>query len=142
MNLYNQETSLDKATNEGVWAAYSDTFRLKLRGASGPEYRKVQDASAKQIRNAYKGRKVPDDIAEKNTLHCIANGLISDWDGGLDESGQPRPFVPGDDGKPLEFTPQAALELISKYKRVRDFVMLFSVDDSNFESAEELQTKN
>lgn len=142
MNLYHQETSLDKATDEGVWAVYSDAFRLKLRGASGPEYRKVQDASAKQIRNAYKGRKVPDDVAEKNTLHCIANGLIAGWDGGLDEGGQPRPFVPGDDGKALEFSPQNALKLITKLKRVRDFVMLFSVDDSNFETVAEAQTKN
>lgn len=141
MNVFEQEAALDKSADEGVWVAYSDTFRLKLGGASGPQYRKVQEASAKLIRAAYKGRKVPDDAAEKNTLHCIANGLIYGWDGGLDENGKPLPFL-GADGAPLAFSPQAALDVITQLKRVRDFVMLFSVDDSNFETVAEAQTKN
>ncbi len=131
MNLYEEQKRLDESGAKGVWTSFTDEVRFKIGSLSAAPYQKVYETAQKLLRREYKGRRVPDDVAQATMLQCLSEGALFDWEGVTDK-----------DGKPLEFTTDNALVILKDLKRVRDFVTSFALDDDNFIRPEEEKTKN
>ena len=131
VNLYEEQKRLEEAGSQGVWVVFTEHIRFKIGSINAAPYQKVYDVAQKALRREYKGRRVPDDVAQGAMMQCLAEGVLFDWEGVCDK-----------DGKPLPFSADNALIILKDLRRVRDFISVYAMDDDNFIRPEEEQTKN
>lgn len=78
--------------SEGVWIDYTSGFRLKLARIGCPEYKEYMIKHGKpHVRGIEKGH-VDNDVAEQLLKNAIAETIIKDWEGLLDENDKEIPY--------------------------------------------------
>lgn len=134
-NLRTQQAALDATGDAGIWVSFDDETRFKVSAISSPSFQAITETAQKRMRAAFKNKKVPAKDSEKVFIECMAEGVVHAWEG-----------VSVVDGEALEFTRENVLVVLKEFKRIREFIVLFALDDENFSdapaAAEAEQTKN
>lgn len=120
---------IERAERNGVWFDFDEGARLKIARAGN---RRFQEALRARLRERSKMRDKPaDDADETLFLETLAESVLVDWDG----------FT--SNGQPLPYSREAALDLLTRFQRIRDFVMKKSDEMERFtEAANEEAEKN
>lgn len=122
-----------KAQEEGEWVDWRDGVRVKVRSAETAAYSKLHEKLQKPYANILRhGGRIPREKTEEILIQCLAECVLVDWDGIID-----------DDGKPIKYTPEKALKFLTEAIDFRDFVTMAAYDRNNFRlKAKEAATKN
>jgi hypothetical protein len=93
------------AEEEGRWfdGFGAEGIRIKLRRLSSRKAMAVRQRLARRYRSSAKNGVLPQDIQDTILRTTVAEGCFVDWEGINDRS-----------GKPIKFSPEAALELMTK----------------------------
>ncbi len=106
------------ATEQGEWV---DTIpemgdlRLKVRGIGNADWRRIQTKLIDAVpRSKRTGTRIDPEEIDRITTVCLHQACLLDWD-----------KLTGDDGKPLAYSRDFALELLSKpeYRKFREAVV-------------------
>ena len=141
-NPWAKEAQIDAAGDKGKRVVYDDGIVLTIAPASADRFRKVFEAAQNILRRKYGKRTPPKEVVNDAFIRCLSEGVLLGWDNGTEEA-PGEPVFPAADGQPLAFTTDNAALALKGLKRLREFVTVFSHDDTNFEAdVEALQTKN
>jgi len=121
------ELKSDKqAEIDGVWTDYAPGFRVKIARMNNPEFEKA----LRRIRRPYLRRmrrgEISEDVAEMIMRQAVAETILLGWEGLVD-----------DDDKPIIYSKEKALELLSESREFFNEVFDMSRDAAIFR--EELQ---
>lgn len=106
------------ATEQGEWV---DTIpemgdlRLKVRGVGNADWRRIQTKLIDAVpRSKRAGARIDPEEIDRITTVCLHQACLLDWQN-----------LSGDDGKPLPYSRDLALELLSKpeYRKFREAVV-------------------
>ena len=123
-------TKTDKSKElEGAWVDYDDgmggTLKLLIARTDGnPHYdSRLTKLMLPHRKKMERGKSISNDIAKRIMNEVYSKEIVLDWEKGvlLDE-----------EGKDIPFSPENAFELLSDDNDLRDFVMEFAGDQSNF----------
>jgi hypothetical protein len=111
--------------NDGRWVALGDGAEIRVARWLNDRHR----AAAARLREPYKafdlaGRDLPADVALEITIGGMAEAVLVDWKGLVDDDGQPLPYS----------TEAAAQEL--KIKDFREFVINQATNAGAYRDAE------
>lgn len=101
------------AEEDGRWfdGFGSGGISVKLRRLSSKKAMAVRQRLNRRYRSSAKNGVLPAEIQDKIILSTLAEGCFVDWKG-----------IYARDGKPIEFSPEAAYELLSKLPNFRNAV--------------------
>lgn len=114
---------------EGVWLDYDDglgnILKVKIARSDGnPHYEaklaKLMSPYQKKIEN---GKNIGNDVAKKIMTKVAATELLLDWD---------ENALKDEDGKPVKYSEENSLELLTQDSDLREFVLTESGEQSNF----------
>lgn len=114
---------------EGVWVEYDDGFGNSLqllvaRTAGNPHYEaELTKLMAPYRKKMEKGKSISNEVAKKVMNQVLAKEILLDWN---------SEALLDDDGKPVKYSRENALNLLSNDNDLRDFVIEQSEDQSNF----------
>jgi hypothetical protein len=106
------------ATEQGEWVdniPEMGDLRLKVRGIGNADWRRIQMKLIDAVPRAKRtGTRIDPEEIDKITTICLHQACLLDWEN-----------LNGDDGKPLSFSRDFALELLSKpqYRKFREAVV-------------------
>lgn len=119
----------DEAETEGVWTDYPvenprfKKMRLRIARARNPRFRKEFNRLHRPYQR--KGKNLTEEAAENILVKAMAHGILVDWE------------LETVDGTEYEYSEQAAEILLRNDPDLRDYVLEFSEDLSNFIEDEE-----
>ncbi|MEQ8308002.1 MAG: hypothetical protein RIA09_15705 [Hoeflea sp.] len=125
-NLHRNYAVDSKKEEEGVWKEFDGGIKLKLRRLSSKASQDARREAEKPYTSQLRDKEPDPDILEKVFIQQLAHGVIVDWEG-----------IEDDDGKPVEFTPALAVELLSD-EALKDFrgeVIGFAISRDTFRAA-------
>lgn len=114
---------------EGVWTEYDDgagnVLKLKVaRANNNPHYEARLTRLMEPYKNKVKkGKDVSNDVAKRIMNEVIGNELLLDWD---------STALLDDNGKPVKYTPELSVELVTYDPDLREYVEEFAGNMSNF----------
>ena len=124
----------EKKSVDGVWRDFGAGIKLKIARMHSPEFNKFYAKISEPYRNQIRARSLDGDILADLMKQTIAKYVIRDWKG-----------LEDDDGKPIKYTPEKALEIISDPANVifYDFVLDVSTSvNLYFEEQKKAAAKN
>lgn len=114
---------------DGVWLDFDDglgnILKVKVARSDGnPHY----DAKLTKLMSPYqkkmeKGKSVSNEVAKRIMTEVAATELLLGWD---------EETLLGDDGKPVKYSEDASLELLTQDTDLREFVLNEAGDQANF----------
>lgn len=123
---------------EGVEVEYDDgcgnSLKLTIaRSSNNPHY----DAKLSQLTEPYrkqmkKGKSISNEIARKLNIRALAEEILLGWD---------EKDLLDDEGKPVKYSVDNAIELLTNDGDLREFVEDFSLDINNYIDIEEVSGK-
>lgn len=121
-NLYDIFAASEDLTENGKWFEFGDTIKIKIRRFKSKKSRKVRE----QLEAPYKrAMRVGGTISEEDNIRItnrqVAEGIIADWQGVTDRSGNILPY-----------SPAAALKLMEELPEFRDSVVEISLSLESF----------
>ena len=110
----------ENAEENGKWFDLSAGARINLRSFTSRASRDVRKNLERPYINILRtGGSIPEKDAEMITMKQIAYGVIVNWEG-IKEG-----------NKEVKFSPEVALEMLTKYRKFRDMIaMLVAADDA------------
>lgn len=106
---------------DGVWLEPADGFRLKIARLGNTKYEEALNKAIKPYLKQIRIGKPNVPEIEKATVKAIANYVLLDWEGLLDEKEQLIPY-----------SPQKAEELLLESKDFQKLVLQLAQDSENF----------
>lgn len=121
-SLYDMFGSDESTSENGKWFKFGKTIEIKIRRFKSKKSRKVRDALEAPYKRATKfGSALPDDVQTEITIQHIAEGIVADWKGVVDKS-----------GNPVKYSAQAAVSLLTDLPDLRDSIAELSLNLDNF----------
>ena len=114
-----------KKETEGVWYDIEDDLRIKIARIGNPNYQKRFQALSKPHRRAIRRGSLPDKVAEKLLVQCMAETIVLDWEGMIDE------------GKEIPYSTEAVIELLTKYPELRIYLNDIANELEGFQEEED-----
>ncbi len=116
---------------QGAWIDIGEGASIKVARAGNKANRALLKRLVAPHKLALRHDRVPDDVLEKITIETMAETILLDWKG-IEE-----------DGRPLLFSRDNALRLLTDYKDFREQVSSFSNDLATFQADRlEAEVKN
>jgi hypothetical protein len=110
------------AQENGVKREYRDGIHFQIAYSGNKKYRNYLQQRMTQARRGNRNRDLPPEVTQEITVEAMAKHIVKGWDKGA--------FTDG--GKPFEYSPENALELLKKSSEIRDFVSEESNDGAIF----------
>lgn len=113
---------------EGVWTEYDDglggVLKLKIARTDGnPHYNSTLTRLMAPFRKKMeKGKNIDNEVAKRVMTQVLAKDILLGWEGEIFD----------DDGNPAKYSYDNAIELMTQDNDLRDFVLDFSSDQTNF----------
>lgn len=123
-SLYDLFAVNNNEAEDGKWFQMGREIWLKIRRFKSKKSVKVRTAlEAPYARVNRRGTQLPEDVQEEITAHHLAEGIVADWKGIYDKSGQPVPY-----------TKENAFAFISDplLREFRDRIAEISIDINNY----------
>jgi hypothetical protein len=111
--------------NEGAWVELGDGASVKVARLGNKLNADLIKKLIKPHKVALRNDRLPDDVMEKITIEAMATTLLLDWKG------------IEDDGKPVPYTKENAVRLLTEYKDFRDQISAFSNELAIFQTSSE-----
>ena len=105
------------------------SFRIARAGGRNKAFATALQAAMKPHEMAAQRGNVDDKIAEEILVKCIAKYIVLDWDNVVDRYGEV-----------VEYSPEAAFELLIALPDLRDMIWKEAQEVSNFQTAEAEET--
>lgn len=116
---------------EGVWVDLGEGASVKVARAGNKENRAAIKRLIAPHKVALRNDKLPDDIMEKIAIEAMATTILLDWKG------------IAEDGKPVPYSRDNAVRLLTVYKDFRDQISSLSGEMALFQAeAEAAAVKN
>jgi len=118
-----------KLEMEGVWLDYEDgagdTIKLLVARSDGNIHyeTKLTKLMAPHKKKIERGKSISNELAKKIISQVLASEILLGWD---------ETKLIGDDEKPVRYSPEAALELLTYDNDLRDWLVDQAGDQSNF----------
>lgn len=113
-----------KLERDGVWIEFDSETSFKIASAETTSYLELIEAKLKPFRSAKRSGTFDHETRRRLSIEAIAEGVLLDWKG------------VNMGGKPLPFTRDNAILVLSRVKEVLDFVSNSASDLSNFRAKE------
>jgi len=122
MKIYSEFKTDEKLEAEGNWLDVGEGGFLKIARLGNKAYK----TKLKQLREPFKaytvrGQDIPDAEADDIVRRAMAETILVGWKGMEDE-----------EGKPLNYSPEAAYKALSGQKDLVELIMVFAADKDNF----------
>lgn len=129
---FKKEFGTNKALEEaGVWVDIGDGAQLKIARAGSKKALKYSREVAKPYMAQITYGKLPDDVAERLAIEVLAECILLDWK------------TISYDGKPLPYSKENALKLMTESEDFRDMVSRIANERKTFQQQiEEAIIKN
>ena len=105
--LFGTDASKEK---EGVWYDLADGLRMRIARIGNPNYQKTFQKISKPHRRAIRRGTLPDEVAEKLLIQCMAETIVLDWSGVEDE------------GVVIPYSKEAVVTVLTKYPELRNYI--------------------
>lgn len=116
---------------DGVWVQIDKDARVKIARRDNPRYREVLRRESAPYRQAARAGMLSDETAEQILIKVLAETVVLDWEG----------FT--ENGKPLPYSKENAVRLLTELKDFLDFVVSASAEAELFKAqADEADAKN
>jgi len=117
MSNFTMRYGTDKTLEEeGAWVELGDDIRVRIIRAKSARSRKVLRALQKPYENMTRsGRELPEEVSQKIAREWAASAIVLDWEGVTDE-----------DGNPLAFSRESAIQVFDAFPDFLDEVVTFS----------------
>lgn len=118
-----------KSELEGVWTDYEDGLgnSLKIlvaRSDGNPHYEStLTRLMAPHKKKMERGKSIENSVAKKIMTQVLAKEILLNWDDSV---------LLDDEGKPVKYSVDNAIELLTNDNDLRDYVSDFSGDQANF----------
>ena len=96
---------------EGVWVDLGDGIRVKVARANNPTHLRATERLIKPFRRQIQNNSLPIDKTTELTIKAMSLGILKDWEG-----------IENDKGKPVPYSEDMAVELLTEYKDFREEV--------------------
>jgi hypothetical protein len=107
--------------SDGVWFQIDEQgAKLKIARANNINYKAAQQKKMSRYKHAARAKTIPDSAWEEMFNELIAETILLDWEG-ITEN-----------GKPLPYSTEAALQYLTDMKDFRELVMGYADDMANF----------
>lgn len=124
MDIKKQYGTSEKLENEGVWVPMGDGCQVKIARAGNKENRELIKRLVAPHKVALRNNRLPEDTLDTLTIEAMATTILLDWKG-MEE-----------DGKPVPYTKENAVRLLTDYKDFRDQVSASSTEMALFQAEE------
>ena len=105
--LFGTDASKEK---DGVWYDLADGLRMRIARVGNPNYQKTFQKLSKPHRRAIRRGTLPDEVAEKLLIQCMAETIVLDWSGVEDE------------GVEIPYSKEAVITILTKYPELRNYI--------------------
>lgn len=130
-SLYEMFGANETTSEEGKWFQFGKTIEIKIRRYKSKKSRKVREALEAPYKRATKfGGNLPEDVATEIAIEHLAEGIIADWKGVVDKS-----------GNPVKYSKAAAVVLLTDLPELRDNIAELSLNLDNFRDEEKEEVK-
>jgi len=93
MNLYTQFQTDEHKEVDGTWMPLDATTRIKIARIGNAKYTAcVKRLSAPYLKPGVRTTDIPDDVWTGITLEAMAETILVDWDGVVDNNNDPVPY--------------------------------------------------
>ena len=114
---------------DGVWQDIGEKVKVKVARIGNPQYQKAFRKITKPHKQALRRGSLNDEVADKLLIKAMAKSILLDWSG-LEE-----------DGKPVPYSYENAVRLLTDYRDFRDDVSDFANDMESFRAEEDKETE-
>ena len=105
--LFGTDASKEK---DGVWYDLADGLRMRIARIGNPNYQKTFQKLSKPHRRAIRRGTLPDEVAEKLLIQCMAETIVLDWSGVEDE------------GVEIPYSKEAVITILTRYPELRNYI--------------------
>lgn len=105
---------------EGVWFDIGDGAHVRVAAMNNPNWQRVMRAKFKGRERQLQLKTLSDDVATKLVIEATAETILLDWKG----------FTRN--GEPLPYSREAAIDVLTRHRRLRDIVTGLSEDFESF----------
>lgn len=119
-DLYGTDKTME---NEGAWVELRGGIQVCVRSENSLKVREYANRVVKKQRQLYAANNgiLPPALSDKNDIEMCVDVLITGWKN-----------VPGDDDKPLEFTPENVRRIMTDFPALRRDVLYAARTDETF----------
>jgi hypothetical protein len=127
-----KKLEVSQAELDGKWFDYPESdLRVKLASVHSPRYQKALRRKFGSARAEIGGGVIDEDREDELTNEAIAETILLGWEN-LTEN-----------GKPVEYSPEAAVKILNRAPRLYSFVMRTATREGQFVAAtDEAQVEN
>jgi hypothetical protein len=125
MDIKKQYGTSETLEQSGVWVDMGDGASVLVARSGNPDNSRLIKRLLAPHKVALRNGKLADDVAERITIEAMAETILLDWKG-IEE-----------DGKPVKYSRDAAIRLLTDYKDFRDQVAAFSTELALFQQQDE-----
>ena len=110
---------------EGVWVDIGEGAKLKVARVGNPNYQKRIRQLRAPYRSQIRQKSLPEDVSDKLVIQAFSECILLDWEG-----------LEDDKGKPIKYSQENALELLTNLKDFRALVGEIAMEHETFRRAE------
>lgn len=111
--------------NEGAWVDLDDETSIKVARIGNKAFKEVWKKETAPYQHSMKNKVLSDEAGEKIMIKVVASTILLDWKGVTEN------------GKPVDYSLENAVRMLTEYKDFRDMVIEISSDMNNFKDKEE-----
>jgi hypothetical protein len=129
---FKKKFSMDtEAEIKGRWVKLDESTELLIARNNNTRYKELFNIKIQPYRQSIGTGMLPEETAQKVMIEIMADAILLDWKGVEDE------------GQPITYSKEAAVQLLTKYKEFRDFVSAAADNATLYKlSEQEVAVKN
>ncbi len=124
-NLYEMFETSDRLETEGIWAQVGDArFLLARAGGANSKFTKMVEAKMRPHRRQAQAGTLDQGTRERIAMEAFVDSVLLGWEN-----------VTGKDGKPIEFSRDAARALFTDLRDLHELLVQESMEYANYRQA-------
>jgi hypothetical protein len=126
LNLRQRFATNAKAELEGAWVDLGEGAAIRVARYNNPRHKALRDRLLRPYRGLLlAGRDLPEDVEDRVAIECLAETILLDWRGLLDDQGQA-----------LAYDREVARGLLTSLRDFRETVAWHALQAETFRAAE------